>query len=512
MKNDLENNQVPNDKEEKSKKSLNETINDLKKGANDAIHNKVLQHVVIGTIIVVIIITIMTSKSIFSKPNDESKAKQETTTTAFFSSSTSIARANTASKNNSSSSYFYVTKDDKEVTIDSKGNILAEGRAVFLNDEYYMLFENTLGQNNKLMSGKDTIYEYPCGKHKAAYIEENILYASTATQDGPGLWNSYVFAYNLKTKTELWRVKGELFATLDEYDSSLFTPYIHASSDKNISQYSDTYNYNLGIAHDGHIIYGNDENKYYSTKSNYYLIESADNIKIYDLNNNYISEITIAEDSNEKSLTKVLENGMTIIYENKQYNLYGLNGEVFLNNIYPNGMYVNPAKDILIVQSKNNNNNYILYHNNQEIFQSERYEVYGDYILLFSNNKTKQPKLYNMNNNTLSDDLIIDIYSISKGNYIKGYSILATDHPNNKDNPKYYVYTSSYDKKLESNNKLVPVSEEEVLEVVSEKEYNLININTLNKKKLNVNGTLIFVTENTICTLKNNTYSLTSLN
>lgn len=428
-------------------------------------------------------------------------------------------------------------KDYNIILIDKTGyqhNLGKPDVYLYLGDGYVALYKD----------GNSKLVVYDSKEKKEIQIFDNkenvtwngsILYNYFDYKDGVLYYSIYndekTVAYDVKKQRELWTSKGLLLPDklgiragsitgsnrskglgLEEKFIRLSTKDSAVNPDKKI-----IVDYNGNIIFDG----TGQEDKVYTTKTNYYIrYKEKEYIKVYNFENQLISEIIFPEDGKIYSLAKVFNNGMfsvsidvkkegeiSIDYSKRRSILYDLWGNIVLeskeigedirnNSILKNSHFVEFEEDVFFIKTAYGDKNRII-KDNKIVGQYDYF--YTKYNYVDDNGHYLILNDYDANSNT--DRFKYSILNIDTLEKIENpVQALDTEQlfesPNGKyfilnnelSDMTYYVYNSNFEKKYESNNELKPIDDKYVLEIVERIPKYIVNIETMEKNEISVEG------------------------
>lgn len=414
-------------------------------------------------------------------------------------------------------SYFAINNSESILNgnvdiIDEKGNIIfSENYSTsipiqYLGDNYFAQI-NVNGNIVIKKDGKDVFSYIPGGKGYYFYYKNDILYYSY-TKDG----NIYSEAYDLKSKKSLWKVNGKNPFLLEN-------GYVAISDSNNI--YSNIIDSKTGKSLIDNI---NDGEKLFISEGAYYKIKQNDYIEAYDYKNNKLSHMDIKNTDTIEYSTQILSNGGYIINEfyksdwTRVYKIYDKTGKLLINgsgsvkttdlysqtNYYGALMKKTSSKDYsLVFKDKTEKRDFVIYEDGTiiELYDSNigktfsyeenklnsRIYVTGyaeDGDSFDKNRKVKVVNLKTKENTILNERVDNDGLIMASPN--NKYFILKasiSDETNNE----YYVYNNKFEKIYESEKNLKVVNDEWFIETY-DTTISIININTKENKKLEVEG------------------------
>ena len=447
--------------------------------------------------------------------------------------------------------YFQTKDSDNQfIVIDSKGKqvLPIEGKKLYASsyDNYKYLGDGYFIYNTTTDDGKITAILVKDGKliisldlysdgvyyilASKSFYKNGVLYASTLKN---------TIAYDIKNKKELWKVDGVfIYGYMLDDDFIRLQTFNNPSGDNSgflIDPIPDTivdYNGKKIISgSDVEPIVDHGRKKYdtqiYTSKSKSYLeVKQKEFVKVYDLNNNLKTTISLAEtDDLMYNFQKILYSGVFIISETNKTTyrsiekLYNDKGEVLLTSdsikleSYANAIgeeYILSKNLDLVSSITYENGNLIKYYylikdgkvlsKYERVFDPKNnYGLKHDYFGYSVKDKenstliggyTYKTKIVNLNNMKEIDTLTkyTTNTKISNQSPYGEYVVLTTGND-------YYVYNNELDLKYTSEDWVIPVNEKYFLtsnkygrKENDEKITNLVNIETGKVNKLNVQG------------------------
>lgn len=414
--------------------------------------------------------------------------------------------------------YLFYELDGKEAVLDKNANVLFDTSSLqgltYIRDGYF-LSGDYYSENFEMVNESGEIQNFEKYEKQFVYYDNNIIYYVDA--------NKNAIAYDLKNKQQLWSTSLNGLPHKYAYNPGLLSNgYIKIRLDEK--------DYRV-LNKDTGVIYQPEEGEYtYPTEQRVYIINDT-TVNIYDYNNNKLG--TFELENNDEYWTKFhagLNTGGYII-EKIEKNLYRStyivynkdSKELFTfkddNTVLGSTLNTNQGNSIpvqigsekydIIKADDKYDSSYIVFDDDTylEVYQ---FIIVGDYILVNPDEDHYQVKVINVKTNEiktlnekiyLNENPLVDLVAYSP-NF--NYFICLTDGEFS-----YTVYDKNFNKLYETKNSLEVVNDDYFIEQESVKDsegnfvnynYYLVNIKTLDKKKLDVKGRKSFNTTGNIVT------------